>query len=800
MDRFNITKRIGENFVTSNIEGGEFSYVQAAGSKSALMESLPNNQVKHFKVDIRFLDGDFVVLVETKQQFKDSDKLQLAEYVAEEKALFPRHKIIAILANTVNDKIRVWKDQVDNEHELKKETVIDSMEHYKKIFTYKNTNNREQVQKSAVILNDMLRAKEINERTRSQFGGTLLLYIQDVLKKKGISEINDNEIQTLYTYWGGLSAKQICSGIQETIENLLDGTKDKETKMRLTCGNIIANQAVKKLSTSDWVEILVFMTRNIYTCIDTKTVEGQDILNQFFTTFNKYVGKADKNQAYTPDHIGEWMVAMLNVNENTIIADPTCGSGSFLVQASVKEMNACNRNVTETEAEKNKIKVRTKNICGIEKEEIAYGLAITNMMLHGISSDSIRLASTFDCFEYLVTLGANVYTMNPPYNAIASMIPEKYRIKWGKMKDAKEDPTKGLVFVQFISDVVKERNKRLCEQGLPPETARLAVLLPVAVARGTTEVIRQAKEDLLKDNTLEAVFTLPNEVFYPGAAVHSCCMMFTLGEPHVKPDGTANKTFFGYFKDDAHKKKKNIGRVEIVDENGKGLWKLTEAQWLSLFRNKETSDGISAMAEVTADDEWLCEEYMTTDYSNLSNDLWQKEAQNLAAYEVKTRQPDNTDKVSADKWKEFTIEELFPKQKVKHYSSIPDCEGTIPFITSTSDNNGVAAWVDVDDALDGNAITVSTNGNCFDCFYQEQKFAVSNDVEVLYGEHLNKYTALFVIPLLKQEQKKYSYGRKAKNGKVFSTKIKLPAVCDNGKYIPDWEHMENFIKNMDYVD
>lgn len=43
MDRFNITKRIGENFVTSNIEGGEFSYVQAAGSKSALMEALPNN-------------------------------------------------------------------------------------------------------------------------------------------------------------------------------------------------------------------------------------------------------------------------------------------------------------------------------------------------------------------------------------------------------------------------------------------------------------------------------------------------------------------------------------------------------------------------------------------------------------------------------------------------------------------------------------------------------------------------------------------------------------------------------------
>lgn len=30
---------------------------------------------------------------------------------------------------------------------------------------------------------------------------------------------------------------------------------------------------------------------------------GQDLLNLFFTTFNKYVGKTDKNQAFTPDHI-----------------------------------------------------------------------------------------------------------------------------------------------------------------------------------------------------------------------------------------------------------------------------------------------------------------------------------------------------------------------------------------------------------------------------------------------------------------------------------------------------------------
>ena len=77
MDRFNITKRIGENFVTSNIEGGEFSYVQAAGSKSALMEALPNNQIKHFKVDIRFLDENFVVLVKQNSSSKTAISFSL---------------------------------------------------------------------------------------------------------------------------------------------------------------------------------------------------------------------------------------------------------------------------------------------------------------------------------------------------------------------------------------------------------------------------------------------------------------------------------------------------------------------------------------------------------------------------------------------------------------------------------------------------------------------------------------------------------------------------------------------------
>ena len=111
-------------------------------------------------------------------------------------------------------------------------------------------------------------------------------------------------------------------------------------------------------------------------------------------------------------------------------------------------------------------------------------------------------------------------------------------------------------------------NDKREKDGLPRKTVKMAVLLPVSAAIGTSKIVQNEKILMLEENTLEAVFTLPAEIFYPGAAVSACCMVFTLGKPHINVDGTVNETFFGYYKEDGFKKKKNLGRVEQFDENG----------------------------------------------------------------------------------------------------------------------------------------------------------------------------------------------------------------------------------------
>ena len=164
-------------------------------------------------------------------------------------------------------------------------------------------------------------------------------------------------------------------------------------------------------------------------------------------------------------------------------------------------------------------------------------------------------------------------------------------------------------------------------------------------------------------------------------------------------------------------------------------------------------------------------------------------------------------------WIDFEVGKLFEKIKVKKHSSTPEINGASPFISSTSLNNGVSTYV-AEETIPGNCITVSTNGDCFDAFYQEDPIVISSDVEVLYSDFLNKKIALFICTILEMEKYKWSYGRKPKGYKVFTTVIKLPAkkgkdqkyIIDCEKiyseegFIPDFEYMENFINSISYGD
>ncbi len=642
MNRHEMIERIGCSYLTTNIEAGEYSYVVEAGSKAKL-EQCVGHAIKHFKLDLRFEDEDFVILIETKQNFVEDDVKQLAEYLEEEKALHFDKKIVCILANTKNNKINVWKSVIDAEHFLPNETVLGTMEYYKSLFCLNKQNDREKVLKNTYALNELLHKKDITEALRSQFVGTVLLHIKDLIKKLGATKIDEKLKEKVNDTLKLMSATQIIAGIKGTLTELLDGSDNKSKKVELLQKNVLDNQKVKALKQKDWIEIIDDILMNIYKFIDTDSAEGQDILNLFFIAFNKYTGKADKNQAFTPDHITEFMCRLTEVDCTKVVLDGTCGSASFLVQAMVKELADCKKpDLLDEQIKALQQNVKENNIYGIEMEEKAFGLSVTNMLIHGDGNSNIKLGNCFEPAQrqFIKQADPNIILMNPPYNAKPKDIPDSYKSDWKSAKDGKEDPTKGLVFIHYFSDVIKELNTERIKNGKQPKLVKLAVLLPLACAIGTGSLITKEKEKLLEDNTLEAVFSLPAEIFYPGSSVCACCMLFTLGQPHIKPDGTIRSTFFGYCKDDGFVKKKNLGRVEQFTKDEKGnftvsKWQQIRDEWLDLFERKAIVDGKSAVEKVNADNEWLCEAYMKTDYNKLTADDFQRTLNNYLSYLVK---------------------------------------------------------------------------------------------------------------------------------------------------------------------
>lgn len=598
MIRADMISTVGRAYLTSNIENDEYSYPKAFSAASLTFAPIQNSAGRRFeKLDIRFVKDNISVLIETKQNFTAADEEQLSAYVEYEKAL-TGNKIIAILANTINDNVKVWRGVISDGDLMSKETALRTMDEYVDFYTSK-INDKEKVMQNTYKLNEMLHRHSIPEKLRSQFVGTCLLALKNGLDYSTPS----------------LTAAQIRTRIKEVLEDLLNSDINKAEKLALLNRNVLGDQYVRQLNIAAFREILKFIEDNILPFINDKSTSGQDLLNLFFVTFNKYVGKSDKNQAFTPDHVTDFMAKITGVNKHSVVLDPCCGSGSFLVRAMTQALDDC---ATAAEQEN----VKKQQIFGIEFDENVYGLATTNMLIHSDGNSNIRQGSCFDLADWIKEAKPNVILMNPPYNGQRIHLPKSYVNTWSK--DKKEDPSKGLYFVKYLADTLNSINHQ----------AKLAVLLPVACAIGTSGEIARLKREILEENTIDAVFTLPNEIFYPGASASACCMVFKIGIKHT--DISNPDTFFGYCKDDGFKKKKNLGRVELVDSTtGKSRWVEIEKEWIELYKNRRSVDGLSATHKVSGDDEWLCEAYMKTDYTKLTERDFQQTINDYLAYLVK---------------------------------------------------------------------------------------------------------------------------------------------------------------------
>lgn len=126
---------------------------------------------------------------------------------------------------------------------------------------------------------------------------------------------------------------------------------------------------------------------------------------------------------------------------------------------------------------------------------------------------------------------------------------------------------------------------------------------------------------------------------------------------------------------------------------------------------------------------------------------------------------------------------------------IDEGEKTVPYITRSDANNGLARFVSVKNyefgSDDGGCITVGLDTQT--AFYQPHKFVTGQNVQIITGENLDEDSAQFWVPILRQQMTaKFNWGGNgATLGRMKRLSVMLP-VTDSGE--PDYEYMAEYTR------
>lgn len=435
----------------------------------------------------------------------------------------------------------------------------------------------DEIRNTAIDMHNSLREIKVTEAHKPIFIAGILIALNDEDFSKSYSMLT--------------SYKLVMQNIQNAIENVLQDSEIKSSRISyikqvfqtLQDNTKFAGIPLGHSKSITWyIEQLEMKIKPMMDYADSTI----DALGVFYHEFIKYSGGDGSGLGIvlTPQHLTEFMCDLAGVNRNSRVVDICCGSGSFLVTAMSKMFKEANPDEIEN--------IRKNGLYGVEFDDGLYTLAIANMIIRKDGKSNIYKGDCFnsDITDELKSKNINVGLINPPYS----------------QKDVVE-----LEFVEHLLDILAVGGTGV-------------VVVPMSCATGTK--FKDVRERLMKKNTLKAVFSMPDDIFYP-TGTNVCVMVWEAHAPH---DST-QETFFGYCKDDGFVKRKKLGRIDAL-----GKWENIVKEWLRLYRNKDVADGLSARHCVGYKDEWLCEAYMQTDYSKLTQDDFQQTVNDYLAYLVKS--------------------------------------------------------------------------------------------------------------------------------------------------------------------
>lgn len=285
-----------------------------------------------------------------------------------------------------------------------------------------------------------------------------------------------------------------------------------------------------------------------------------DIMGEFYSGFissGQDLGDSKNGFVLTPRHICELFADLGQLDEKSKVLDMCFGTGGFLVAAMQKEIKA-------SKGDKEIIKdIKANNFCGVELDGDRFTYGCVNMILRGDGQSNMIQGDCFDkdIVKTMKDKHCTVGFMNPPYSL----------------------PTNEMRFVENLLDCLEPGGRGI-------------VIVPLSCAGNKSNDYRETRRRILEKHTLEAVMSMPSNLFYP-VNVKTCIMVFTAGKPH----DAYKKTWIANCSDDGLVTTKG----QRTDANN--VWVDKKKAWVSAFLNRDEISGFSIKRVLTADDEWSWE-------------------------------------------------------------------------------------------------------------------------------------------------------------------------------------------------
>lgn len=349
-----------------------------------------------------------------------------------------------------------------------------------------------------MFIHDLDDADNKNEKESAMLG----LPFQSIFSEQ--VRIGDREIDGRQLKWSvfhDFPAQRMYSLVQESvfpfIKNLHSDKNSAYSKYM--------DDAIFKLPTPLLLSKVVDSLDEIYALM--AEIKDVDIRGDVYEYLLSKISQSGLNgQFRTPRHIIRMMVDMMEPAADDIICDPACGTSGFLVTAGeyLKE----NRKEEIFYDRQKKDHYMNHMFFGYDMDRTMLRIGAMNMMTHGVGSPFIEYRDSLsdqnpdkDKFSLILA--------NPPFKgSLDSSVVSADLLKMCKTKK-----TELLFLALFV---------RMLKVG-----GRCACIVPDGVLFGSSKAHKDIRKELIENQKLEAIISMPSGVFKPYAGVSTGIIIFT---------------------------------------------------------------------------------------------------------------------------------------------------------------------------------------------------------------------------------------------------------------------------------